>query len=231
MGKSAKDDGAPDAARLHRSVDVPQANRLENVRQLAAAVRDGIHHAAALQELLDVDTRHFAYYRQAATILGVVAEAESGALTLTDAGRRLLATRERSDDERQCLREFIVAARALRPFSSFFQGEPSTVDEIAHRLGVLSGLAHSTALRRAHTLFQWRKYIDGAPGAAAANAVEALPDIAPDIERQVALHNALAKQRSRAGCNLRPLQHRQAGRALDRRPDPRVPASSTAAWG
>jgi restriction endonuclease Mrr len=193
MGRSAKDDEAAEAARLHRSVDVPQANRLENVRQLAAAARDGIHHPAALQELLDVDTRHFAYYRQAATILGVVADDDAGALALTDSGRRLLATRERSDEERNFLRQLIVSARALRPFSSFFQGEPSTTDEIAHRLGVLSGLAHTTALRRAQTLFQWRKYIDGASHEAG-NTTATLPDIAPEIEAQVARHNALAKQ-------------------------------------
>ena len=37
--------------RLHRTLDVPQADRLGNVRQLAAAIRDGIDHAATLLEL------------------------------------------------------------------------------------------------------------------------------------------------------------------------------------
>ena len=58
--------------RLHRTLDVPQADRLGNVRQLVAAIRHGIDHAATLLELLDVDHRHFLYYRQAAVILGVV---------------------------------------------------------------------------------------------------------------------------------------------------------------
>jgi hypothetical protein len=35
--------------RLHRTADVPQANKLENVRQLAAAARDGVRDAAALR--------------------------------------------------------------------------------------------------------------------------------------------------------------------------------------
>src|SRR5689334_14769918 len=76
MARPAKPESSkqrPDV-RLHRSIDVPQANRLENIRQLAAAVRDGVHLAAALQELLNVDARHFAYYRQAAIILGVLKE-------------------------------------------------------------------------------------------------------------------------------------------------------------
>lgn len=51
--------------RLHRTVDIPQADRLVNVRQLVLAVRDGITHPATLREFLDVDARHFAYYRQA----------------------------------------------------------------------------------------------------------------------------------------------------------------------
>jgi len=56
--------GRPDGLeRLHRTADVPQANKLENVRQLTAAVRDGVRDNAALLQLLDVDARHYAYYR------------------------------------------------------------------------------------------------------------------------------------------------------------------------
>ena len=39
---------APGPERLHRTADVPQANKLGNVRQLAAAARDGVRYDFAL---------------------------------------------------------------------------------------------------------------------------------------------------------------------------------------
>lgn len=93
MARSLGRRGLEATERLHKTIDVPQANKLENVRQLAAAVRDGISHRAALLELLSVDARHYAYCRQAALVLRVVAEGEGDTLVLTDSGRRLLASR------------------------------------------------------------------------------------------------------------------------------------------
>jgi hypothetical protein len=95
---------APDAESLHKTIGVPQANKLENIRQLAAAVRDGVTHPAALRELLGVDARHFAYYRQAAVVLRVLTEDGAGELALTEQGRKLLGTVEKSVDERRCFR-------------------------------------------------------------------------------------------------------------------------------
>jgi hypothetical protein len=91
--------------RLHRTLDVPQADRLGNIRQLVAAIRDGIVHAATLLELLQVDHRHFSYYRQAARILGVVEFNVRGELCVTSLGQRLLATGEGSQDEREVFAE------------------------------------------------------------------------------------------------------------------------------
>lgn len=178
--------------RLHRTLDVPQADRLGNVRQLVAAVRDGIELPATLHELLDVDHRHFLYYRQAAVILGVVEFDARGALRVTSLGSRLLATAEESREERLVFAEAISLARALRPFASFFAGEPVEPEALARRLEVLTGLAGTTAARRAQTLIKWRRYIQG-PDAPTAGEL-ALADPAPQIEALVARHNALVKQ-------------------------------------
>lgn len=179
--------------RLHRTVDVPQADRLANVRQLVLAVRDGISHPATLREFLAVDGRHFAYYRQASEILGVVRVRGDRTLAITDAGRRLLAAPEGSPEERALLRAAIIGARALRPFRSFFEGEELSCDQIAGRLATLTGLSSTTAQRRARTLLQWRRYVDGDRSGRPTSELS-LPDLARRLDRMVQHHNALAKQ-------------------------------------
>jgi HJR/Mrr/RecB family endonuclease len=194
MAERQKPRRAAAPARLHRTVDVPQANKLENVRQLAAAVRDGIDDSAALLQMLEVDERHFAYYRQAATILGVVEESDEK-LALTARGRNLLATGEGSREERACFLDAMREARALRPFASFFLGEALPPEEVAARLQALTGLSYSTALRRAATLVQWRKYVSVT---SEPSEGPSLPDLSAEIDARVKRHNALAKQGFRA---------------------------------
>lgn len=196
MGRvGVTDRGPPRAAteRLHRTSDVPQADKLENIRQLAAAVADGIDHPSALLELLDVDRRHFLYYRQAAQILGIVAFGEDRALRITDLGRRLVAAPEASADERQIFAEAIAGARALRPFASFFSGDEVDPSTIAGRLRALTGLSRTTAERRAHTLLRWRAFVRG-PDTGESRLD--LPDLSARLDRLIARHNALAKQRT-----------------------------------
>jgi restriction endonuclease Mrr len=195
MGRQHSGDKAPTSVpqRLHRTVDVPQANRLENIRQLVAAVREDIQHPTALLELLQVDQRHLSYYRQAASILGVVEPDAHGTLVVTDRGRALLSTAEGSIDEQHAFKDAILAAPALKPFSSFFEGNEVSLDKLAHRLGVLTGLSHSTAKRRAQTLVQWRKFVVGKPDQQPQQLE--IPDLAEQLGRLVSRHNALAKQR------------------------------------
>jgi restriction endonuclease Mrr len=183
----------PALDRLHRTVDVPQADRLENVRQLAMALRDGIHNAPALLELLGVDQRHFNYYRRAAEILNLIEAADDDGMSLTDRGRELVATPEGSVEERRVFATAIRAARALRPFTSFFDGEELPLASVAERLATLTGLSQSTAERRARTLLQWRRYVDEVPGSSTTDLQ--LPNTAEELRRTVARHNALAKQR------------------------------------
>lgn len=185
------DDGS-EPSRLHRTVDVPQADRLENLRQLIAAAKEGISHPAALRELLDVDERHFAYYRRAAVILGLLEDCEDGTLALTDAGRGLLGTKERSTEERLRFREAITGARSLKPFKSFFDGEDVPFDALAFRLGQLTGLSKTTADRRTQTLVRWRDYVRADESTTTGPD---LPNLTPQLASLIATHNALAKQK------------------------------------
>lgn len=182
--------------RLHRSHDVPQADRLETVRQLVAAIRDGIEHGPAMLDLLALDRRHFLYYRQAAVILGLLEFTAKGVVRVTSGAQRLLATVEGSRDERAVFAEAIQSARALRPFASFFSGDAVEPAELARRLVAMTGLSQTTAERRAHTLVRWRVYVLG-PDAEMARGL-ALPDIAGQVRGLVDRHNALVKQKALA---------------------------------
>jgi hypothetical protein len=185
-------DSSVEAERLHRTVDVPQADRLENVRQLIAAAKEGIQHSATLRELLGVDERHFAYYRRAATILGLLVDEEDGTLVLTERARVLLGTKERSNEERRLFHEAIIGARGLKPFQSFFEGDEISFEEISHRLGQLTGLSKTTADRRAQTLMRWREYVRASESGGTSPE---LPNLTQQLASLIATHNAIAKQR------------------------------------
>jgi hypothetical protein len=193
MATKQQPSGTVALERLHKTGDVPQANRLQNVRQLVAAVGDGVHEVAALRELLHVDTRHFAYYRRAAEILGFLDKDADEMLRLTKRGTELLAASELSHEERERFLDAMLAAPALRPFATFLRHGGVPPEELAGRLQALTGLSPSTALRRAQTLAQWRSYVVPDTGEAALGFE--LPDTTGAIERLVARHNALAKQR------------------------------------
>lgn len=180
-------------AKSCRTADIPQADRLAHLRRLALAIRDGVSHPATLQEYLSVDERHFNYYRQGAELLALVEQREER-LSLTSLGDRLLATGEGSLDERAVFRHAIAQARPLAPFAPFFAGERMTVTQLAGRIRTLSGLARSTARRRAQTLDRWRRYLIGPelPGPGELS----IPELGEQLERIVAHHNAVAKQRT-----------------------------------
>ncbi len=191
--RSRSRSGAALAPRRPYSAEIPQADKLANIRQLAAAVGDGIHHPAALLELLGVDQRHFAYYRQAAVILGILRVRDDRSLALTDRGRRLTAAPEASSAERGVFRRAIAEAEALRPFRACFDDPKVNAKKLARQVQRLTGLAPSTAARRAQTLVKWREYIlspDLAPSR------PDLPELSARLERLIARHNALAKQRT-----------------------------------
>src|SRR4051812_40919643 len=120
------------ADHLFKSEDIPQANSLPKVRELIAAVNAGIASATGLREALKLDDRHVAYCRRAAVVLGVIAEAEDGALTLTSHGKTILAATLGLPAERKAFRDAIFTSKLLAPFRSFFEGGDVSPEELAH---------------------------------------------------------------------------------------------------
>lgn len=175
------------------TVDIPQADRLAQLRHLALAIRDGVRHPATLQEYLGVDARHFNYYRQGAQLLALIERRDDEDLHLTVLGEGLLATAEGSLDERAVFRQAIAAAEALAPFASFFAGAELSLAQLAALIQGLCSLAPTTATRRAQTLWRWRRYLDG-PASLGPDQLQIAP-LGQQLERIVAHHNAVAKQR------------------------------------
>ncbi|PRQ09218.1 restriction endonuclease [Enhygromyxa salina] len=176
-----------------QSIDIPQADRLSHLRRLALAIRDGVSHPATLQEYLGVDARHFNYYRHGAELLALAERREQG-LRVTTLGERLLETAEGSLDERSVFRQAIAAAAPLAPFAGYFAGESVTSVQLARRIQSLTKLSSSTAQRRARTLARWRDYLVGPEHAPTTEL--SIPKLGEQLERMVAHHNAVAKQRT-----------------------------------
>jgi hypothetical protein len=179
---------------LLRSVDIPQVDNLANIRHLAIAIRDGVNNQATLHECLGVDARHLAYTRVASEMLGFITVGDERRSSLTQLGERLLTTTLGSDEERVVFHWAVTHAPALRPFKSFLSGEGDVgLERLADRVAALTGMARSTAHRRARTLMRWRQQInerarESTPGLGLASMGE-------EIEQRVAHHNAAAKQR------------------------------------
>lgn len=175
---------------LFASKDIPQADSLPKIRQFAAAVNAGVASAEALKQALDLDSRHLAYYRRAAVVLGVLVELPGAQLAVGPQGMVVLATVEGSEQERAGFKAAIVGAKTLKPFASFFEGDDVDVAEISHRIGVIAGLAKATADRRAGTLSAWKRYILGP----SKKGEIVVPDVAAKIAKDIETHNALVKQ-------------------------------------
>jgi restriction endonuclease Mrr len=178
--------------RLFKSKDIPQADLLPKVRQLVGATSTGVVTPSGLRDALKLDARHVAYYKRAAVILGLLVEDDDGQLGVTQRGRELLGTPEGSMPERRRLLDAILAARSLRPFRSFFEGENVSVTELAFRLQAISELSPSTAKRRATTLRQWCRYVREVPKPSSRGP--SLADVTSEIENLVKAHNAHVKE-------------------------------------
>ena len=141
-----------------RTVDVPQADSLPLVRRLVEAIEEGNRTNPDLASRTGFSERHVRYRLEAARILGLADEE----YRLTLGGRRLLATRPGSEEERAELRHAVKAskvAKAVRldPSSS----RPLDMGRISKKIMSLTGLSLATAERRARTLRSWSRQVVG----------------------------------------------------------------------
>jgi hypothetical protein len=144
------------ANRTLTSIEIPQADSLENVRRVVEAIASGASSRKEISEKTDISLRHIDYAIHAAKSLGYLAEGE--ALGVSDSGRTLAATGRGSAEEREQLRAAIKANQVIQALA------PDLLDDAAPSKASITeriqqacpDLSEATAARRAQTLLAWR---------------------------------------------------------------------------
>lgn len=153
------------------AAELPQANRLDEIRMLVGLMRDHPDGIDVARRRLRLDDRHMGYYLRAAATLGLLFTAGERR-TVTELGERLLASAAMSTDEAMILRQAIVQAPVLAPFHGYLlHDEAVSTEELVRIIRESFGLSESTALRRAKTLIAWRKRL--------AHMSRTIPSVAP----------------------------------------------------
>ena len=148
---------------LH-SADVPQEDNLGDVRRSVQAIADGHHDTASIAQRTQRSARHAGYAINAAIALEWIGEPDESkpeeGLVIHELGKKLLATKAGSPEERKVWRDSIEQSASLKAIAPglFGAAEPE-VKVIAAAIVRLAGLAQSTAERRARTLIAWRRQV------------------------------------------------------------------------
>lgn len=151
-------DNDPNKVKRIPSIDIPQADNLDAVRQIVQVVAQGCDTFDRIVAKTCFDSRQVEYRSHAARILGFL-EVQPR-LVLTAVGKRLVQTRPSSERERQMFEEAVLACRVINMIAPELCDKfPPTKRVIADRIMDCSQLGDTTALRRAGTILAWRERI------------------------------------------------------------------------
>ena len=144
-----------------QSIDIPQANALETVRQLIRAIELGVTRVESLADYTDYSVRHVGYRLHAARILGFV-RLHGDDAEITPLGERLLGTEPQTEQERAVYYDAVQGSAVIQLLvPDLLSLMPPQTDQIAERLFQSTKLSRSTSTRRANALMAWRRYILG----------------------------------------------------------------------
>ena len=142
------------------SADIPQAEDLTEVRELVSALLEVGDSTDSLAEHTGFSSRHVRYRLHAAKVLGLIDAKRS----ITDRGRRLLATPPGSPDERGALSDAVEGCSVVRLVAPGLLTAPALdLNQVGEALTQVAGLSPSTAARRARTLESWRQQLAEPP--------------------------------------------------------------------
>lgn len=140
-----------------RTIDVPQADNLDLVRAVVQAVADGHMTPADVGNVVGASKRHASYRLVAARVLDLLAATDEG-YAVTRRGERLLKTAPGSEPERKALFTAVAECDVVQTVAPDLLGEEDIDrDALGKRIAKTTGLAESTAGRRATALLAWRR--------------------------------------------------------------------------
>jgi len=151
---------APKSATGRRlpTVDVIQAENLDLVRAVVAAVAEGAGTIDELTARTQVSRRHCEYRSHAARVLGFLQMQPR--LSVTEAGKVLIQTRPNSEAERQHLEQAILRSPAINLVApDLLDAVSPTSEVIKKRIMEFADLGDATSERRAKSLLGWRNRI------------------------------------------------------------------------
>ncbi len=144
------------AKRTLTSIEIPQADSLENVRRVVEAIASGAATRKEISEKTDISLRHIDYAIHAAKSLGFLAAGDG--LSVSDSGRALAATGRGTAEEREQLKIAIKADEVVTLLAPDLLADtaPSKAALTEHIQQACPELSEATAARRAQTLLAWR---------------------------------------------------------------------------
>ncbi|HET7504507.1 MAG TPA: ATP-binding protein [Kofleriaceae bacterium] len=187
---------------------VPQADDLARIRHAVAAVASGATSLEQVGRKIARSARHAAYAVAAARTLGWLSPKQP--LHITRQGADLLETEPGSREEADVMRLAVQTSPTVKAISpALLADRPPSQRQLTGIIEKRTGLARSTASRRATTLLAWRgQLVDGvsndptlpapeaasrlaapAPGSASGSAVAFAPVLLPPLR----LSDALAR--------------------------------------
>ena len=141
------------------SADVPQEDNLGDVRRTVEAIAAGLEDTGSIAARTARSKRHVGYAINAAIVLEWI-EVGDDKLTVLEPGRRLLAQKAGSGEERAVLRESLAGSAVLKRLApELLAAAEPTREQLSARIQELAGLSRSTSDRRAQTLLSWRRQV------------------------------------------------------------------------
>jgi outer membrane biosynthesis protein TonB len=162
------------------SIEIPQADSLENVRRVVEAIASGASSRKEIADKTDISVRHIDYAIHAAKSLGFLAVTD--ALSMTGSGTALAATGRGSAEEREQFRAAIKANEVIGMLAADLldDGAPSKATLTGRIQQACPDLSEATAARRAQTLLAWRSQALSAQISSPEEPAEKEADAAPE---------------------------------------------------
>jgi hypothetical protein len=140
------------APRTQALNQLPQASRLQLVRELVRLLHTGTTDNKGLAASIGFQERQVAYYKDAATQIGLL-----DGVNVTGLGIRLLESEAGSKSEAQIFRDGITASPTLSGLLWFFTDPTKTVQDLIAFVIENYKMAESTAKTRCQRLGKWRE--------------------------------------------------------------------------